>query len=76
MKIPLVTNQELQAASNQQIMDEIAILSDKISPIMTLMEEDVKLLNVLISSIENNQQINQEEINELIDNLGSLFEKV
>lgn len=62
----LVTNQELQAASNQQIMDEIAILSEKISPIMTLMEEDVKLLNVLIASIENNQQINQEEISELI----------
>ena len=62
----LVTNQELQAASNQELMSAIDAISDKISPIMTLMEKDVKLLNVLIQAIENNQQVNQEEISELI----------
>ena len=62
----LVTNQKLQAASNQELMSAIDAVSDKITPIMDLMEEDVKLLNVLISSIENNQQINQEEISELL----------
>ena len=62
----LVTNKELQAASNQELMSAIDAISDKISPIMTLMEKDVKLLNVLIQAIENNQQVNQEEISELI----------
>jgi hypothetical protein len=62
----LLTNQELHEASKQQIMDAISTLSDKIEPIMTLMEEDVKLLNVLIEQVEYNQQMNQEDIHELI----------
>ena len=59
----LLTNQELQKASTQQhLLTEINKISDKITPIMSLMEEDVRLLNVLIEAIE----INENGIKELI----------